>query len=264
MRRSLVLGVLCLSVALAGCGTNSRYDQLKAPKSVDRVGETTTTVLADLEKVQLPGVGGTTTTAPVVIGPGPATIVGRVDGPDGPVAGATVLLERLVGDRVASMRVPTAADGTWNAQNVLGGRYRIRAWLAPTLGMAEGVLTFVDGTKRTGVTLRLEAFGRTTIDAAIAPNPPVVGEPANLAVRVRSREVDDQGIVRDLPASGLVVTLTGSGSWKASSSTEATGSDGIAEFELVCRASGSHPLTARLDDGTTQALELPGCVASTS
>jgi hypothetical protein len=260
MMRRLLPVVLAVVVAAAACGTPSRYADLKAPKSAEHESVTTSTV-ADLEKVTLPGVGGTTTTRPVAIGPGPATIVGRVDGPDGPVAGATVQLERFVGDRVATLRVPTAADGSWNAQGVLGGRYRIRAWLAPTLGMAAGLLTFVDSTKRTSVNLKLDSYEHTTIDAAIAPNPPVVGQPTNLAVRVRTRDVDGAGFVHDNPASGVTVTLTGSGSWSATSSgAAATGADGVARFELVCQASGSQPLTAQLADGTTQDLQLPACV----
>jgi hypothetical protein len=259
MRRIVAIAALCSLVAVAGCGADSKYDELKAPKSVGLDTETTTTI-GQLEKVQLPAVGGTTTTAPVSVGPGPATIVGRVDGPDGPVAGARVQLERLVGDRFASIRVPTAADGTWNAQGVLGGRYRIRAWLAPELGMAEAALTFVEASKQATVVLELERFGQVAIDAAIAPNPPVVDEPVNLAVRVRSRQVDGNGVVRDVPTSGVVVTLSGSGSWSGDD-TSVTGGDGVARFELECAKKGSQRLTATLDDGTSRSLDLPACVS---
>jgi hypothetical protein len=259
MRRLLLLVALCSLAVVAGCGADSKYDELKAPKSVDLDTDTTTTI-GDLEKVQLPGVGGTTTTAPVAVGPGPATIVGRVDGPDGPVGGALVQLERLVGDRVASIRVPTAADGSWNAQRVLGGRYRIRAWLAPELGMTEAALTFVETTKQATVVLKLERFGQSAIDVAVAPNPPVVDEPVNLAVRVRSRKVDTNGVVRDVPAAGVVVTLSGAGSWTGDD-TAVAGADGVALFELVCTKKGSQPLTATLDDGTSRSLDLPACVS---
>jgi hypothetical protein len=259
MRRVLALVVLCTLAVAAGCGADSKYDELKAPESVDRVSETTTTI-GELEKILLPGVGGTTTTAPVAVGPGPATIVGRVDGPDGPVGGALVQLERLVGDRFASIRVPTAADGTWNAQRVLGGRYRIRAWLSPELGMAEAMLTFVDATRQANVVLKLERFGQSALDAAIAPNPPVVDEPVNIAVRVRTRRVDANGFVRDVPATDVVVTLSGEGAWSGSS-TAVTGADGIARFELECTDDGPQPLTASLDDGTSRSLDLPACVS---
>jgi hypothetical protein len=186
-----------------------------------------------------------------------------VDGPGGPVGGATVQLERFVGDDVATTRVPTAANGTWNAANVLGGRYRIRAWLAPSLGMAHGVLVFADAAKNTSVEMRLDRFEGTTVDAAIAPNPPVVGQPVNLAVRVRVRQVDANGVVRNVPTSNIVVTLTGSGSWSSSQSNSATtGSDGVARFVLQCRGAGSQPLSALLSDGSTHPLDLPACVSS--
>jgi predicted small lipoprotein YifL len=261
---AVVVSLLVIA-SVAGCGTDGKYAALKVPKSVKLHTGPTSTVPLHLDEVQLPGVVGTTTTVPVAIGPGPATIVGRVDGPDGAVGGAIVQLERLVGDRVATVRVPTAADGTWNVQHVLGGRYRIRAWLTPTLGMSTGVLTFVDATERTSVTLHLESFNGTTIDAAIAPSPPVVGTRGNLAVRVRSRQVDANGFVLDVPSSGVVVTLTGSGAWTSPSSSSAvTGSDGVARWVVTCLASGSQPISAQLADGTSQPLNLPPCVADTS
>jgi hypothetical protein len=260
MRRALAAAALIL---LAGCGADAKYDELKAPDRDDDAPEVTTTTRPDFDDVRLEGVGGTTTTTPVAIGPGPASIVGRVDGPDGPVGGATVQLERFVGDRVATMQVPTAVDGTWNAENVLGGRYRIRAWLAPSLGMTQGVLTFVDAADRTSVEMTLQRFEGATVDAAIAPSPPVVGSQANLAVRVRVRQVDAQGVVRNVPTSSILVTLTGSGSWSSSqSSSTATGSDGVARFVLQCQASGSQPLSAALSDGSTHPLDLPACVSS--
>jgi hypothetical protein len=260
MRRALAAAALVL---LAGCAADGKYEELKAPDRDDDAPEVTTTTRPDFDDVRLEGVGGTTTTAPVGIGPGPATIVGRVDGPDGPVGGATVQLERFVGDRVATVRVPTAADGTWNAENVLGGRYRIRAWLAPSLGMTEGVLKFLDADDRNAIELRLDRFEGVTVDAAIAPSPPVVGTPANLAVRVRVRQVDAQGVVRNMPTADILVTLSGSGSWTTSESTATTtGSDGVARFVLQCQEAGAQPLSAVLSDGSTHSLDLPACTAS--
>src|SRR5437899_6439356 len=128
MRRVTIAVALVL---LAGCSADAKYAALPVPKtSPGEATTTTSTPPRNFEDIALPGVGGTTTTEAPRVGPGPATIVGRVDGPDGPVPGAIVELDRWTGDRFASVQVPTAADGTWNVQHVLGGRYRVRAWLA--------------------------------------------------------------------------------------------------------------------------------------
>jgi len=262
MRRVVVTVALVL---VAGCSANSKYAALRPPKTVKLGPTTSSTASPNLDEIALPGVAGTTTTTPTRIGPGPVTIVGRVDGPDGPVAGAIVQLDRMVGDRVVSLQVPTAADGTWNAQNVLGGRYRIRAWMAPTLAMAQGQLVFVDARNPPGVTLRLDRFTGTVIDAAIAPNPPTVGQSTNLSVRVVLRQVDTQGFVRNVPEAGVTVTLTGSGSWSTSSGNpSSTGSDGVASFVMQCLQEGDQPLSAELPDGTAQPLNLPPCSSPAS
>ena len=257
--RRLALAVAL--VVLAGCAADSKYAALPVPKSSP--GQPTTTSSApprNLEEIELPGVGGTTTTEAPRVGPGPATIVGRVDGPDGPVPGAIVELDRWTGDRYASMQVPTAADGTWNAQKVLGGRYRVRAWLAPSLSMAKAQTVFVDESRPAAVNLRVDRFGGLTVDAAIAPNPPVVGQPTSLAVRVLQRQVDAKGVVSDVPVSTIPVTLTGSGSWTSTSGNPTyTGTDGVARFVVECLKAGDNPLSAQLPDGTSQPLNLPPC-----
>lgn len=255
MRRVLVVVLL-----LATACTTSKYAPLPEPKSSKGEPTSSTTTPLDLEQVPLAGVRGTTTTSNVVIGPGPVTIVGRVDGPDGPIAGATVELVRWVGNRFAALRVPTATDGTWNATNLLGGEYRIRAWFAPLYGMDRGQTLFVAVGNPPSVNLRVDRVSGTTIDAAIAPDPATVGQPANLGVRVATREVDSGGFIRSAPAVGVSVTLTGSGAWSTQSSNPSvTGSEGVARFVVRCLAPGPQPLSATLSDGTSQPLDLGPC-----
>lgn len=258
-RRLLLLVVLL--AALAGCVRDDRYDPLPVPESSGELPPTSTTVAPDLDELQLAGAPGTTTTTPPAIGPGPVTIVGRVDGPDGPVPGAIVHLERVTaGNAVAALDVPTAADGTWNASNVLGGTYRIRAHLAPSLGMLRAQVVFVEALEPKPVVLRVERFEGTRVDGAIAPNPPNVGERANLSVRVTNNQVDPEGKVRQTPLAGLAVTLSGSGSWAVlSANPSITGSDGVAPFVLACGDDGEQPLTAFLSNGESFPLRLPAC-----
>lgn len=255
------VGLFVALVALAaGCATDHRYDPLPVPEGAEDLPATSSTIPPNLDEVGLPVVEGAPTTVPQVLEPGPATIQGRVDGPDGPVANARVRLERLTGAGPAVKIVPTAADGTWNASNVLGGRYRIRAWQAPTLGMLRAQVVFVESPRPRAVVLRLDRFDGTRIDSAIAPSPPVVGEETNLRVRVATRQVDAEGFIRYEPNVGINVTLSGSGSWSVQTSNPSfTDAEGAATFTLVCGSTGPQPLSVILDDGETQALEIPPC-----
>jgi folate-binding protein YgfZ len=256
-----VLVALVLLLVLSACASSDRYAPLPRPDDGDAAPTTATTSRPDLDEVALPAVPGRTTTTAAILGPGPVTIVGRVDGPDGPVPGAIVQLERLVGSAVASTRVPTATDGTWNLQNVLGGQYRIRAWLPPAFGMERAQLVFVEAPKPKAVILRLDRFEGIRVDGAIAPNPPTVDDDANLKVRVARRQVGEDGVIRSVPVAGTQVVLSGSGSWSVRSSTTGfTGSDGSVVFRVVCRDAGVQPLSVVLENGEVRALELPGCV----
>jgi hypothetical protein len=262
--RLAIVGVaLLVAVVAAACAGTSAYEPLPRPDPVETV-PTTSTVPFDLEAVPLGGVPGTTTTV-VAIGPGPVTIVGRVEGPDGPIGGAIVRLERLVGDDVATVEVPTAADGTWNIADVLGGRYRVRAWRQPSLAMVRAEVVFIEAPRSQPLILRLERFEGTRVDSAVAPNPPIVGEEANLKVRVTDRVVDERGVVRSAPRPGVSVALSGSGAWSSRSpNPSSTGPDGTVTFRLVCRRDGNQPLSVVLDGQETVPLTLPACFDPTA
>lgn len=259
VRRRLAAGAVAAMV-LTGCFSADELEPLPVPSTVSPVPTSTPSSL-DYSGVPLAPVQGTTTTAPVVVGPGAATVAGRVDGPDGPVEGATVRLERLVGDAVASLEVLTGPDGTWRAAGVLGGRYRVRSWRQPDVASVEAQVMFVPGTGTTEVALRAERF-EAAIDLAVAPDPPVVGERTSVLVRVVDRTVDAEGVVRSVPRSGLGVSLAPGAGWSSESPlVSVTDQAGSATFILVCRAPGPHALVATLAPDRIVPLEPPECVA---
>ena len=256
------VAVIALVLFVAACADDP-YAPLPEP-DVGTGPSTTSSSVPDLDNVGLPGVRGTTTTTPA-LGPGPVTIVGRVDGPDGPVAGAIVRLDRITDAGVTGVDVPTATDGTWNLSNVLGGRYRVRAWLAPTLGMAKAVVVFVERGDPKPVVLHLERFGGAVVDWAMAPNPPPVFDRVNLKVRVANRIVDERGFITASPVSGTSVLLNGIGRWRLySENPQYTDADGSAVFEMACREAGPQPLSVQLENGETKQLEIPACVDPTA
>ena len=261
MRRHGLFALVAVLALVTACSSRDpRFAPLPVPDAAKGPTTTLSTLPSNLDEVPLRGAPGTTSTS-VGIGPGPVTLVGRVDGPDGPVGGALVRLQRLVGNSVASVDVPTASDGSWNAAGILGGHYRIRAWLQPSLGMTRATLVFVESPKPKPVVLRLDSFTGTRVDAAIAPNPPSVGDESNLRIRVSDRVVDAQGVVRTTPRTGVSVTLTGSGSWSVrSSNATSTDAEGTATFLVVCRRSGIQPLSVVLNGSDVEPLDLPACV----
>lgn len=241
--KSLSIGVAAL---LAACSPGDPFEPLPEPEN--RPAPTTsTTAQPDFRNVVLAPVNGTTSTTEVVIGPGPSTISGWVEGPDGPVEGATVRLERLVRDASAGLDVTTGPDGGWQAAGVLGGRYRIRAWRSPDLAMIEPQILFVEAARPGAVALVLERLQALAIDTALAPDPPQVGTRVNLLVRISSQIVDDDGVVRATPQPGVTVVLgTGSG-WTAEPPVQAnTDVAGSVTFTLVCRAAGPQALMVTL------------------
>jgi hypothetical protein len=256
--RRAALAVLLLLTAVA-CGGDDPFDPLADPGPVPEVPPNTTIPLGSADAV-LPEVGGTTTTTVISLTPGTARLRGRVQGPDGPVAGATVRLERLVGDAVAAHQVTTGPDGGWDVPGLLGGRFRIRAWRPPDLGVAQAEVLFVTaGGDPVEVDLTLTRIGQTRVEAVAAPAAPVEGQPANLRVRVVTRTVDADGVARDTPVSGLGVSLAGGGDWTVGGANPArTGADGSVLFRITCFEAGTRPLQLFVE-GQSDVPPLPEC-----
>jgi len=213
----------------------------------------------DYSSVQLARVSGRTTTT-IDNSPGQAHISGFVVAPQGNVPGATVHVERLVDDSVLATDVATNPDGSFHVDNVQGGRYRLRAWRAPDLALTTPVIFFLNGNEnKTGVNLQVTQYTGTNVTPAIAPSPPIVGNPANLAVQVTTVVVDNTGVVRATPMVGTEVDLAGAGSWQLESpSTQFTDATGSAYWRLVCTSTGNQPLSATVNS-TGYPLSLPPC-----
>lgn len=250
-------GSLCL-VVLAAC-SSGEIDALDPPPALQPLESTTTIPALDYAGVRLAGVGGRTRTT-VVLGPGEARLGGAVVGPGGPVSGAVIRVERLVGDAAASADVTAGPDGRWVLPDVLGGRYRVRAWRAPDMALLEPQVFFVEATEAKQVSLVVSRFGDTSSASAVAPDPPIVDQPTNLAFRVFRRVVDAGGIVRSAPLTGLPAELGGPGQWSiVSLNPVVTNASGGAEWSLVCLAPGPQPLTVTLGE-LALPLTLPPCV----
>ena len=253
----MALALLALA-GLSACGP-AEIEPLPRPPTTRPLASTSSTAPANYADVRLEGVRGRNRTT-VAMGPGQARLTGTVVGPDGAVAGAVVHVERLVGDTAASAHVATGADGGWALSGVLGGRYRVRAWKSPELAQLDPEVLFVEARESRNLSLRVARFGGTSTASAIAPNPPVVNQPANLVVRVSQRTVDERGVVRTVPSPRVLLTLRGTGQWLIiSAASAATDGSGSVEWNLMCLAPGVQPLEV-VQGATPVPLDLPGCV----
>lgn len=201
--------VSVVAVFLGACGAPDS-GLLPPPSSTSSTSTVPVTQPVDRSLIQLEAFpGATTTTLPIEVGK--STLRGTVVGPEGAVPGAVVRIQRLVGDAVQSRDVAADAAGTFVVANVPGGRYRMRAFLAPRLAMTQPEIFFLtDGDERT-VDLRTEVYEGVAVKASATPGSPIVGQGVNIAVRVANRTVEPDGIGREVPVAGVGVRLRTSG-----------------------------------------------------
>ena len=121
MRRSpaatSLASAVCLCVVAAACSRGG-VKRFIPPPPPTVAPITTAPPGSDLTGIPIAPVEGKAPPVSVAIAGGESTLNGLVTGPDGPVAGATIRLERFVGDAMARLDVVSNADGTWKAPQV--------------------------------------------------------------------------------------------------------------------------------------------------
>ncbi|HUQ39777.1 MAG TPA: carboxypeptidase-like regulatory domain-containing protein [Acidimicrobiales bacterium] len=255
MKRRAVLLSVALSVVVAACSDPAA--ELPAPPTT--APTTSTTAAPDLSLIDLGGVPGTTSTT-VAIGPGKARLSGVVNGPSGPVPGAHVRVERLVGGGVAVADVQADGAGHWELPRILGGRYRVRAWLAPELALVKPEVLFLGATEERDVPIPVQRYVGLVAVPATAPAPPIVDEPVTLVVQVARRLVDEQGVVRSSSVPLTRLELFGGGAWEIGSANPTTSdSAGRGEWELRCNSTGRHPLTVLVGQEESVPVDVEAC-----
>jgi hypothetical protein len=255
--KRLRLLIAAAAAILAGC-TSGSVEPLPEPPEVSV--PPTSSYFPDYSGVSLEGVDGTTSTSSIEMQPGGARITGRVAGPRGSAAGATVVLERLVGDQSASLRVTANDAGIYSANDLLGGRYRVRAFRAPDATTTSAQVFFLGATENRTLDLRVSSYSGVTNLRADLAGTPIVGESTNLTITVVARRVDESGVARSLPVSDTGIELRAqSGRSITSPSEGSTNGSGQVQFTLRCNSTSSQGLTAVLDNGATYNLNVPPC-----
>jgi hypothetical protein len=252
---------LAAATALWACSGSPRAAP-PAPTAASTATTTTPTTRPDYATVNLPGVAGNPAVPAVAVTPGPVTVSGTVtDNTGAPVAAATVSLERIVGNAAGQTQVTSAQDGTWTAQGILGGLYRIRAWRPPDLAQPAATVVFLAPTPAPGpVGLQLAHYDQTNVRTAVSPNPPVLGVPVDLVVQLTSTAVGDDGVVRSAPTVGAAVAISAAGQWAVDGDPQqTTAAAGEVSWQATCEALGDQALSVTVNQGDPVALAVPAC-----
>lgn len=201
----------------------------------------------------------TTVTTALTVGPGNAFLSGTVRGPLGPVDGATVHVERLVGKAVATAEVVTSGGGGWQLSSVLGGSYRVRAFKPPDLAQSDVQTFFLAANERKVLDFSLTATGGDRITAVISPTPPRVDQIGTLTVTVGIARVDDQGRPALTPRPNVLLTLNpGSGYALESAAQVLTDGNGAGSWRVRCVIEGANAIAMTVGTGLTT-INLPAC-----
>ncbi|MDY7100505.1 MAG: carboxypeptidase-like regulatory domain-containing protein [Actinomycetota bacterium] len=189
---------------------------------------------------------------------GDARLSGVVEGPEGPVPGATVLIERFVDGYSASLRVGTNEAGAWGLSNIPGGRYRVRAWLQPTMTQLDPFVLWLDGDSSQSMRSALVPQEGREVTGHLRASSYEVGQAMMIGVTVRVPAVGDDGKVRAVGEPDVEVDLAVRGALSGGG-TAVTGADGVARWQLRCTEAGSSSATATIGEETT-AIAVPTCV----
>jgi hypothetical protein len=240
----------------------SKDDGRALPKPV--TGETTSTTEpidptnVSLEPIAASGKPTSTTRPP---GGGRAALFGRVIDADNKPVGGAFVRATYYGDpnKPEVIETLSAEDGTYRFEQVLGGRWRMRAWKSPDLATLDDNVFFLGYTEQRTVDLKVKYAGDIVVTSNMAPNPPFIGSPVELALLVLTQSVDEEGIVHRSPVGGAAVTLDIRGKWSlVGDPTQATEYNGRTAWQLTCNEVGQQAIIAFVG-GREWPLNIPGC-----
>jgi hypothetical protein len=206
----------------------------------------------------VPGRPRTTLAEPVEILGGGARIGGNVIGPQGNVVGATVRVERLINDQVATMDL-SASSGSFTLAGVRGGAYRVRAWKQPDLLLLEPEVFFLAADETKTLDLRVDKVSDVNIRTTLDPATPPAQDPYSVTVLLFAGAVGNDGTLQAIPRPQTPTQLVvGMGLTVVGSDRATTDSGGRARFQVRCLTGG--PVTADLLVSTFRlGLGLPNC-----
>lgn len=187
----------------------------------------------------IPGRPRTTLAEPTEMLGGAARIAGNVIGPQGNVVGATVRVERLINDQVATMDL-NAFNGSFSLGGIRGGAYRVRAWKLPDLFLPEPEVFFLAADEVKTLDLRVNKVSDVNIRTTLDPAMPPAQDPYTVTVLLYAGAVSNDGALQAIPRGATPVQiLVGPGLTVVGSDRATTDSAGRARFQVRCLAAGA-------------------------
>jgi hypothetical protein len=258
---AIAVSLSSLTVAgMSGCSQTLKTSSWPAvPTTLQLRQASSTTIGPDFSNTPLPvATSPKTTVSTIKFAVGRVTMMGVVQGPDGPVEGAVVRVERLIDDQLASIDVTTNDKGVYRLDRIQAGRVRVRAFRPPDLIALEPIVAFAAGTFKQE--LNVERFDQTSIQWSLAPSEPRVHEPANIVVQVSRQTVGADGVLRQLPVPAVGVTVTPLGLLQADLIQESlTNERGRVQVALRCLGVGGSDLQVGLATGESAKISPPVC-----
>ncbi len=206
-------------------------------------------------KTSSPGAGSATTPGTDPASPTAAT---------SSAAGGIVRLERFTSEGVGIREVPIDADGSWSATGLLGGRYRIRAWVPGRFTSGPPEITFLNAEANEVVN-----FNLVGVDSTLSVQFHDAGSfyedmSGSVGFTVTSEAVDENGIIVTGPVSGLDFSVSIDGVYSfETSSVQRTNSNGAVIFNLRCHTPGVASMVA-IFNGRQRSYALPACIRAPS
>ncbi len=265
-RLSSIVAAVCLAAAILGsCSRKAATVTWPAvPTTLELRQASSTTIGPDFSDTPLAtALSQEQPSSTIAFGVGRVTMTGVVKGPDGPVEGAVVRIERLVDKSIASIDVTTDAKGRYRLNRVQGGRVRIRAYRSPDLAALEPIVTFASGEFNQDVNLK--RYDQTSIQWSLAPSEPRLNEPANIVVQVSRQDVGADGVLRQVPVPSVGVTVTPLGLLQTDLIQETlTNERGRVQFAMRCLGVGGSDLQVALATGESAQISPPSCREATT
>lgn len=190
---------------------------------------------------------------------GRSRLAGVVRGPDGPIEGATVRIERHDHSGIAATNVVTGEGGLWDRDGLVGGRYRIRAWSGRELTMSRSEVLFVPEDSSRDLDLPLISVTPEPRATFTTRGDIYLGLSATVAVSLTSSSVNGDGFIEVAPLMGGTVSLASVAGFTVTPSVTTTDGNGVARFTVRCHELGTASTTMTYNEwrGT---VGLPTCV----
>ncbi len=192
---------------------------------------------------------------------GSASLSGTASSGTGIAGTAIVRIERHTQAGSVSEDIRTSADGSWSISGLLGGRYRVRAWVPGRFAMDSSMVFYLDDESAMSLELPLREI-EPAVELDVYNGGKIYsGLTGSAVVAVTERTVDADGYITNRPVPGKVIDVTAQSPLTLLSPAQSTtNSHGQSTIRIRCNQVGTARIVVKMDD-QVQNVALAPCVA---